>query len=352
MKASYSQIEESPRNLMKGLDATRLILAFVGLKMSDNLVALAALGALGLLRRNLRTLDVQECAIKLCADVRRIQEKEKLRSLKHITHKAVRRTLQHWNLQVKLKPLQACVHKLKVLASKLLREKKANEATKVSAIEIKDFRGSLPSLSEVEVRAESKIPLPKDCNEKELEPYERARTPMHEIENLQATPFKKPSHKSSDFAQKNTPRRLTRPQGQENQQPRGRESTRRGRQLKDLSGRASSVPLKCDDSLFNKIRADLTERAKGKGLTKDNATEDFGTRLFNRASEIENKRQQLRLSYEPEFSFAPRLAINTDKWLSNRASKDFKSISATEEVAVVSSVAVIGLSNLQSDYGA
>lgn len=318
--------------------------------MSENLLNLAAVGSFSLVKRILRTLDVQESAARLHTDARDFLVKEKLRAIRHFVNASVRKTLLHWKFQAKLRTAHCNVHKLKVLASKLLRDKKATEGaiSRVPKIEIKSVKASLTDMSEAKPdgRAESKIPMPKDPSDKELKQPERlrTRTPMQEIKDHQRTPCRQPMQESRDLQSKQTPRRTSRVADQENQQPRGRETTRRGREPKEAACRASSVPVKREDNLFNKIRADLTEKAKAKGPAKEEAA---GVRLYNRAVEIESRREQLKRTYEPEFSFAPRLATNTEKWLNHRASKDCKPTSSTEEVAVVSSVAIMSLNKLQ-----
>mmetsp|Transcript_30745 Transcript_30745/g.53829 ORF Transcript_30745/g.53829 Transcript_30745/m.53829 type:complete len:390 (-) Transcript_30745:3048-4217(-) len=320
--------------------------------MSENLLNLAATGSLSLFKRIIRTLDVQECADRLQTEARSFMMKEKWRMLRRLFNNTLKTHLQLWKLQAKLKTAHANVHKLKVLAAKLLREKKANEgnSSRVPKIEIKSVKASLTDMSDLKppARAESKIPMPRECSDKELKQPEkfRARTPMQEIKDQQRTPYKQPLQESREHNPKEIPGRTTRTHDQENQQPRGRDTTRRGRQQKEPGSRASSVPSKRDGSLFNKIRADLTEKAKAKNTVKEE--DNVGTRLYNRAQEIESKREQLKRSYEPEFSFAPRLALNTEKWLNHRASKDFKATPSSDEVAVVSSVAIMSLSKLQS----
>lgn len=86
------------------------------------------------------------------------------------------------------------------------------------------------------------------------------------------------------------------------------------------------------------------KQSRGKSSQRGN---DIGTRLYNQAQEIETKRAEMRKSMEPDYSFTPRLAQNTQKWLSQKTAKltPMKTRVRCEEVAVVSSSTVIGRMN-------
>lgn len=70
---------------------------------------------------------------------------------------------------------------------------------------------------------------------------------------------------------------------------------------------------------------------------------DFGSRLHQKAQEIEQKKETIRKSLEPEYSFTPKISKNTPKWLSSRVKKE-KDVK-NEEVAVVSGNCVLGVSS-------
>lgn len=78
---------------------------------------------------------------------------------------------------------------------------------------------------------------------------------------------------------------------------------------------------------------------------------DVGTRLYQKAQEIENKLDAMRKAQEPEYTFTPSLARNTDRWLNQKSAKSTpkKQRAPEEDVAVVSSAAVSLLSRL-ADY--
>lgn len=77
---------------------------------------------------------------------------------------------------------------------------------------------------------------------------------------------------------------------------------------------------------------------------------DVGTRLYQKAQEIENKLDAMRKAQEPEYSFTPSLSRNTERWLNQKSAKSTpKKQRAPEDVAVVSSAA-ISLLNRLADY--
>lgn len=99
----------------------------------------------------------------------------------------------------------------------------------------------------------------------------------------------------------------------------------------------SSTPVQPSDE----AKSALSKPARGKSSQRGN---DVGTRLFNQAQEIESKRAEMRKSMEPDYSFTPRLAQSTQKWLSQKSAKStpMKTRVGSEEVAVVSSSTLLG----------
>lgn len=89
------------------------------------------------------------------------------------------------------------------------------------------------------------------------------------------------------------------------------------------------------------VKSTVSKPLRGKSSQRGN---DVGTRLFNQAQEIESKRAEMRKSMEPDYSFTPRLAQNTQKWLSQKSAKStpMKTRVGSEEVAVVSSSTLLG----------
>lgn len=101
-----------------------------------------------------------------------------------------------------------------------------------------------------------------------------------------------------------------------------------------LHGREEQPTASLTDS--GDTKAAVPKTLRGKSSQRGN---DVGTRLFNQAQEIESKRAEMRRSMEPDYSFTPRLAQNTQKWLSQKSAKStpMKVRVGSEEVAVVSS---------------
>ena len=71
---------------------------------------------------------------------------------------------------------------------------------------------------------------------------------------------------------------------------------------------------------------------------RENLKDDFGSRLYNKAQEIEIKKQNIRKSLKVNYTFKPTLAENTKKWLNKITRENRKS---KEEIAVVSSVSIL-----------
>ena len=71
---------------------------------------------------------------------------------------------------------------------------------------------------------------------------------------------------------------------------------------------------------------------------REKLNDDFGSRLHNKAQEIEIKKQNIRKSLKVDYSFKPTLAENTKKWL-NKGLRENKN--SREEIAIVSSASIL-----------
>ncbi|OMJ88778.1 hypothetical protein SteCoe_9244 [Stentor coeruleus] len=101
---------------------------------------------------------------------------------------------------------------------------------------------------------------------------------------------------------------------------------------------------------INKITETRIQRPKSvKSESQCESPIDFGSRLHQKAQEIEQKKENIRKSLEPEYSFTPKISKNTPKWLNSRLKKgkDVKKEKdvKNEEVAVVSGNCVLGVSS-------
>ena len=70
---------------------------------------------------------------------------------------------------------------------------------------------------------------------------------------------------------------------------------------------------------------------------------DFGARLHRNAKEIEKRKEEVRKSLEPEYSFTPKLSSGTEKWLISRSRKELKL--KNDEIAVVSGNSILQYTN-------
>jgi len=92
-------------------------------------------------------------------------------------------------------------------------------------------------------------------------------------------------------------------------------------------------------------------------LHKDPASKpalDVGTRLYQKAQEMENRLEAMRKSLEPDYSFKPSLSRNTERWLSQKSAKSTpkkKRSVPDEDVAVVSSAAAISVLSRIAETG-
>ena len=90
------------------------------------------------------------------------------------------------------------------------------------------------------------------------------------------------------------------------------------------------------------------------GPLPSKSTLDVGTRLYQKAQEIESKLDALRKAQEPEYTFTPSLARNTDRWLSQKSAKSTpKKLRAApeEDIAVVSSATAVSLLSRIAEIG-
>jgi len=137
-------------------------------------------------------------------------------------------------------------------------------------------------------RSQSKIPVPKSAR-KSSEEKPRRQPPSYSTTN---TPYKRLTSAPPTSSQRNSPK-----------------------------------------NLFSKLKTELKEKAQGKKTT------DPGTRLYNQAKTLQEKRQKMKMLYEKHYPFSPRIQNNTNKWLNQRHQR--KAFSAYDQVAVVSSSAAV-----------
>lgn len=81
-----------------------------------------------------------------------------------------------------------------------------------------------------------------------------------------------------------------------------------------------------------------TSRPTSAPPKRERRSDDFGSRLHNKAQEIEDKKQKIRKSLKVDYSFRPKLAENTNRWLL-RNRDTYKT--TREEIAVVSSASIL-----------
>lgn len=109
--------------------------------------------------------------------------------------------------------------------------------------------------------------------------------------------------------------------------------------------RYTSLPPKQEEqdskSLFLKLKAGLQSKAAMRNNSRKPRNTDVGTRLYNKAQEIEKKKEIMRKSFEPDYSFTPQIAESTDRWLNVKTIRENRPSLAPEEIAVVSSAAAL-----------
>lgn len=83
-----------------------------------------------------------------------------------------------------------------------------------------------------------------------------------------------------------------------------------------------------------------------KTLRADGSPKDVSLRLYNKAQEIQNHKDEIRKSLIPDYTFTPKLSNGTKKWLNSKSKKEIKS---SEEVAIVSGSKVLSFTKFSND---
>lgn len=78
----------------------------------------------------------------------------------------------------------------------------------------------------------------------------------------------------------------------------------------------------------------------------DGSPKDVSLRLYNKAQEIKNHKDEIRKSLIPDYTFTPKLSNGTKKWLNSKSKKEIKS---NEEIAVVSGSKVLSFTKFSND---
>lgn len=86
-------------------------------------------------------------------------------------------------------------------------------------------------------------------------------------------------------------------------------------------------------TLMDKIKSELYLKAQRNSPFSNNA----GDRLYKQAQTMQLRKEKLRQDCMKEYSFKPKLALNTDRWLNNRQEKQVK-LWSHQEVAKVSGI--------------
>ena len=234
------------------------------------------------------------------------QEAAKL--IRRYTVTRISRVMERWKGKGELGAAALQYRKLRTYAVKLTREIKESQRVKV---EIKSARP-----------AESKIPVPKIATEKLSEERHRGRS---------RSISKDKENQRTEVVSKPIP---------ELKEPRVK--------------RPISVPPKRhpDDSLLTKVQTEARNRAAGySSKPPASDSEVAGHRLYQHAQEIERRREMMRKSMEPEYSFTPQITQSTEKWLLHKVSKGGKGVEGSrpqDEVAVVSSAAALSFLSTNS----
>ena len=82
-------------------------------------------------------------------------------------------------------------------------------------------------------------------------------------------------------------------------------------------------------------------------IPRIDSPQGVGLRLFNKAQEIENHKNDLRKMLAPDYSFTPKLSTGTEKWLKSKSKKEIKP--NEEEVAIVSGSKVLSFTKFDSN---
>lgn len=89
-------------------------------------------------------------------------------------------------------------------------------------------------------------------------------------------------------------------------------------------------------------------QSPNKHIRNEGSPRDVSLRLYNKAQEIENHKDEMRKSLMPEYTFTPKLASGTKKWLNSKSKKEFRN--NDEEVAVVSGSKVLSFAKLENEF--
>lgn len=84
-----------------------------------------------------------------------------------------------------------------------------------------------------------------------------------------------------------------------------------------------------------------------KSSRADGSPQNVSLRLYNKAQEIANHKDEIRKSLIPEYSFTPKLSSGTQKWLNSKSKKVIKN--QEEEVAVVSGSKVLSFTKFAAN---
>jgi hypothetical protein len=248
------------------------------LHSSDPVVALRQLWS------SLGTTVFLEAVTKSLREAVQTRELHKL----HMVYETKLHTaLLTWHFQAKSRTQTSQMLRLKILAAKLLKERRKGTNGRIPKVEIKSSKTLDENFKPVlHIRSQSQVCMT------EASPARPAfSTPTH---SRQSKTYKD-GGRQVDSRPKSTDPFMTR-------------------------------PLRENESMFNKLKAGLQQKAKKA------AAKDVGTRLFNKAEELARKKEALKLCYTPEYSFTPKL--NTGYWLPSKSKDDTV---PKEEVAVVSS---------------
>lgn len=225
---------------------------------------------------------------KIAQDLHRSACQSCLKALRMNIETKQRIALMSWRAAAKEASLDSLLHKYKEIASKLFKDKR-RQTMRAAKVEIKGARpevvGTLNDVNPLHLRSHSQ----------ELQMAEELlHTPTHQKQSYKKTV-------------KNWTDRSPRPHSIES---------------------SLKSPVQKDQSLMATLKSGLQKKA-----TRLSST-DVGTRLFNKAQEIIKKKELLRQSYAPKYSFTPQLAPQTDRRGSQRTPLQEGD---KDEVAVVSS---------------
>lgn len=264
-----------------------LVLSTQGLSQQDDNSLSSLLSQLGH-----DGIGYPDLALQVRNRARTYMRQEAVRLVRHYTGSRLSRELGKWKAQSGLAAAALQYRKLRTYAVKLTREIKESQRVKV---EIKSARTT-----------ESRIPVPRVATEKLSEERHRGRSISKDKENERTDIPKATEVKEV---------RMKRP--------------------------ISVQPKRqAEDSLLTKVQAEARNKV-AKHSQCD--SECIGQRLYQQAQEMEKRREVMRKSMEPEYSFTPQIAQSTEKWLLHKGMKGGKP--QQDEVAVVSSSAALSFLN-------